>query len=130
MIDVTGPKVASPSVLFALLSPGLLLELPAAGLQFATGKTSRNAVLFHALVFFIVFNLIARVLGLVLKPADALVPTLLFILLSPGLLLQIPAAGSAIGLRTGETSPASVLVHTVVFALVFALLRKTFPKAY
>jgi hypothetical protein len=129
MIDVTGPKVAIPAILFAVLSPGLLLQLPEKGLKLATGETSRNSVLFHALVFFIVFTLISKVLGIVLKPADALVPTLLFILLSPGLLLQIPGKGG-LGLLSGQTSTTSVLVHTVVFAVLFALLRKYFPQVY
>lgn len=45
------------TLLFILLSPGLLLTLPAVGKTvFASGKTSTVAVLVHALVFYLVLN--------------------------------------------------------------------------
>jgi hypothetical protein len=31
---------------------------------------------------------------------------------------------------SGKTSQVAILTHTVVYALVFALLRKQFPKFY
>jgi hypothetical protein len=33
-------------------------------------------------------------------------------------------------MTSGETSQAAILTHTVVFAVVFALLRKQFPQFY
>jgi hypothetical protein len=45
------------TLLFVLLSPGLLLTLPAVGKTvFASGKTSTVAILVHALVFYLVLN--------------------------------------------------------------------------
>jgi hypothetical protein len=45
------------TLLFILLSPGLLLTLPAVGKTiFASGKTSVMAVFVHALVFYLVLN--------------------------------------------------------------------------
>jgi hypothetical protein len=45
------------TLLFVLLSPGLLLTLPAVGKSvFMSGKTSTVAVLVHALVFYLVLN--------------------------------------------------------------------------
>jgi len=41
---------------------------------------------------------------------------LLFILLSPGLLLTLPPVGSKV-FMSGQTSTAAVLVHAVVFAV-------------
>jgi len=133
MFDVASPKVLTPAFLFAALSPGMLLQIPDKvpfmnANAFATMRTSMQAVGVHALVFLIVYKLVAKMQGIVLKPADLLVPTLLFVLLSPGMLLSIPPQGGYI--RTGQTGVVQVLVHAVVFALLFAFLRKQFPQVY
>jgi hypothetical protein len=134
MFDLASPKVLTPALLFAILSPGVLLQLPEKipfvnpG-AFATMQTSQMAVLFHALVFLIVYKLIAKVRGIVLKPADLIVPAFLFVLLSPGLLLTIPPAAKGL-FRSGETGMVPVLVHMVVFMVVFASLRVKFPQVY
>lgn len=47
---------------------------------------------------------------------------ILFILLSPGLLLSIPAVGGKY-FMTGKTSITAVLVHAVVFGLALYLLK-------
>ena len=138
MLNVTTPKVALPVALFALLSPGMVLQLPdvvpfvntkrlANGLF--TGKTSPDAVFFHALVFMVIFKIVARLMNLPLKPTDVLVPTALFILLSPGMFLTLPSDTNSV-LMTGKTSVQSVLVHAVVFAILYACLRKNFPQFY
>ena len=46
-----------------------------------------------------------------------LLATLLFILLSPGLLLTIPPIGGVL-YRSGKTSVAAILVHAVLFYLI------------
>ena len=129
MLDISGPKVIIPTSLFALLSPGMLVELPDQFKKFFTMQTSSHAVLFHALVFLGAYKLIARARGVALRPADLLVPTVLFILLSPGMLLTIPPGSKGL-LRSGQTSIAAVAIHAIVFALVFAFLRKNFPQYY
>jgi hypothetical protein len=48
--------------------------------------------------------------------------TLLFIVLSPGLLLTIPAMGRGL-FMSRQTGVAAVLVHAVVFYLLAYLLR-------
>ena len=127
--DVTSQKVAIPASLFFVLSPGVLLTTSGRNLKFMNGKTGQMAVAFHALVFFLVYSLIAKMMGLVLTKTDLLVTTSLFIALSPGLLLTIPPkSGGIIG--SGETSFEAVLTHAVVFALVFAILRRQFPHLY
>lgn len=118
MIDITGPKVILPATLFVLLSPGVFLQLPEK--TFMSGQTSRTSVLFHALVFIIVYSLIARVLKLVLTKTDLIVTAALFILLSPHMLLSIPN-------RPGLTP---VLVHALVYAVIFAIIRMQFPQYY
>ena len=52
---------------------------------------------------------------------NVIVPVLLFILLSPGVLLSLPPGGSKLTVT---------LTHAVVFGLVYALLRRTFPQYY
>lgn len=51
-----------------------------------------------------------------------MIAILLFILLSPGFLLSIPAIGGKY-LMTGKTSVTAVLVHAVVFGLALYLLK-------
>jgi len=127
--DITSQKVSLPASLFLLLSPGVLLRTNGTKVSFRDGLTGRNEVLFHALVFFLAFSLIAKALGIVLTKTDLIVTTSLFIILSPGILLTIPAGPKGL-FTSGQTSPSSAVVHTIVFALVFALLRKQFPQYY
>lgn len=134
MLDITSQKVSLPAALFAILSPGLLLQLPDRlpgrnAMAFSSMKTSQQSVLFHALVFLVVFRIVATMMGLALKPADLIVPTVLFILLSPGMLLTIPPGSGGL-FMSRQTSVQAILVHTIVFAVVFAFLRKTFPQVY
>ena len=51
---------------------------------------------------------------------------ILFILLSPGFILSIPAVGGKY-LMTGKTSTTAVLVHALVFGLVLYILRTYYP---
>ena len=123
MIDITGPKVLTPALLFAVLSPGLLLALPrGAGLLV-------QAVVHGAVLAILYWALAKYVLGLSLTTTDFVVPALLFVLLTPGVLLTLPP-GSAGIFRSGQTSGAAVGVHTLVFAIAFATLRSRFPQYY
>ncbi|AFC35030.1 hypothetical protein OtV6_122c [Ostreococcus tauri virus RT-2011] len=127
--DITSQKVAVPAALFLALSPGVLLTTNGQKLAFRNGKTNQMAVFFHALVFFLVYSLIARAMGLVLTKTDLIVTTVLFLALSPGLLLTLPPGSGGV-LRSGQTSIPAAVTHAVVFAVVFALLRKQFPQFY
>jgi hypothetical protein len=128
MIDVTGPKVLIPAVLFILLSPGLFLQLPS--LAFQSGQTSIPSVLIHTLVFVVLYSLIARSMNLVLTNTDLIVTGLLFALLSPGMLLTLPPVAGSSVFASGKTGVAPVMTHALVYAVVFALLRKQFPQVY
>lgn len=130
MTDLASPKLLIPAALFTVLSPGVLLQLPDKipgrnANAFRTMETSRVAILFHALVFVIVYKLISMALGLVLTQADLVVPLTLFVLLSPGMLVSLPPGG-----EPGSTTMTKVLVHAIVFSLIFALLRYKFPQFY
>ncbi len=127
--DITSQKVAIPAALFLALSPGVLVTTAGKNVKFANGKTNQMAVFFHALVFFLVFSLVAKAMGLVLTKTDLLVTTALFLALSPGLLLTLPPGSGGV-FRSGQTSLPAVLTHAIVFAVVFALLRRQFPQFY
>lgn len=123
MFDVTGPKVLVPAILFALLSPGLLLALP-------RGAGLLLQAMVHALVLTFVYWAIAKfVLKISLTQADLVVPAVLFVLLTPGLVLTIPPKNGGL-FMSGQSSPVAVGAHTVVFALLFAFLRGQFPRYY
>ena len=124
-IDITGQKVLIPALLFAVLSPGILLSLPS--LKLMSGETSLMSVLIHAVVLSLLYFVIAKyVVKVSLTKADLMVPALLFVLLSPGMLVTIPP-GSFL---SGVTGRLPVAVHTFVFAVLFATLRSVFPQYY
>jgi hypothetical protein len=128
-IDITGPKVLTPAILFALLSPGLILSLPSLRL-FPGVKTDFKATLLHAIVLALVYYIIACcILRISLRPADLVVPVVLFILLTPGILLTIPPGRKGV-FMSGQSSLSAIGVHTIVFALLFSFLRGKFPNVY
>lgn len=127
--NLTAQRVAIPAALFLTLSPGVLLTTNGEKLSFMNQKTNQMATFFHALVFFVVYSLIAKAMGLVLTKTDLLVSTALFLVLSPGLLLTLPPGSGGV-FRSGQTSVTSALVHSIVYAIVFATLRRQFPQFY
>ena len=63
--DLTTQKVAIPAALFLALSPGVLLTTDGSKVSFMNRKTDKMSVFFHALVFFLVYSLIAKCMGIV-----------------------------------------------------------------
>ena len=61
--------------------------------------------------------------------ANLFVPVILFVLLSPGVLLTLPA-GSKGFYMSRQTSLRAVLVHALVFLGVYYALRTCFAKYY
>jgi hypothetical protein len=127
--ELTSQKVALPAALFLALSPGVLVTTAGKNVKFMNGKTNQMAIFFHALVFFLVYSLVARAMGVVLTKTDLLVTTSLFLALSPGLLLTLPPGSGGV-FQSGQTSISAALTHSIVFAIVFALLRRQFPQFY
>lgn len=124
--NVVSQKVTIPAALFLALSPGLILKTNGTNISFGKIGTDNMSILFHALVFFLVYSLIAKVLGIAITKTDLIVTTALFIALSPGMLLTIPPGE----FMSGKTSQMAIFAHTAVFAVVFAVLRKQFPQFY
>jgi hypothetical protein len=124
-IDITSPKVYTPALLFAILNSGLVMFMQKNGQNVLGGALLINAVIFALLYYVIMKFLLKRSL----TRADILVPLVLYILLTPGVLLTIPPGSRGL-FMSGQTSTPAVAVHTLVFAVVFALLRKQFSKYY
>lgn len=59
--------------------------------------------------------------------ANLVVPVLLFIVLSPGFLLTLAPKSLQF---TVPKLDVTLLIHALVFAVVFFLLRKSFPQFY
>jgi hypothetical protein len=81
------------------------------------------------LVFIIVYSLIGKAMNIVLTKTDLIVTALLFALLSPGMLLTLPPGAGGV-FSSGQTGVGPILVHSLVFAIVFALIRRQFPQYY
>jgi hypothetical protein len=125
LADVTSPKVLTPAILFGILSSGMVFFIKKNG-----GNMFGSVLLVNALVFALLYFLITKyLLKRSLTRADIVVPLILYIALTPGVLLTIPPGAKGL-FMSGETSGAAVAVHTLVFALVFSLLRGAFPQYY
>lgn len=122
MIDITSPKVLVPCILFALLNPGLILGLP-------TGETHLMQTLFHALIFSILsYVIITYYFKFTMTKADIIVPALLFVLLTPGVVVTLPPNGKLFA--SGKSGIVPIGVHSVVFAVLYATLRGQFSQYY
>jgi hypothetical protein len=124
-IDLRSPKVFTPAIVFGILNSGIV--------PFVNKNETRldAGMLFNALVFtvlcYIIISIFTNIKGMTV--ADILVPLVLFVLLAPGVLLTLPPGSKGI-FMSGQTSGTAVIVHTIVFAIVFAMLRGKFAKYY
>jgi len=59
---------------------------------------------------------------LISKPANIIVPVLLFILLTPGLLFELPGKKSELWIKS--------LTHAAIFAAIYILLNVLFSDFY
>lgn len=94
------------------------------------GEIQSQAVLVPTVYFFVLSHyLLNKSINVLQKPANVVVPLVLMVLLVPGMLLTFPAGSKGI-FRSGQSTFTAVVVHTVVFAVVYALLRLNFSKNY
>lgn len=137
-------EVLTATLLFILLSPGLIFTLPPGKGGILSGDSTSNiAILVHACIFFVLQKLTAQgvfpfnfindavaeirasrndpknpnyVAGLRALPVTIapLAATLLFILLSPGLLVTLPPDEGAL-FMSEDTNTIAVLVHGVIY---------------
>ena len=64
------------------------------------------------------------------KPANMLVPVLLFILLSPGLLVTLGGEGQMVKFMPNMAMLKTVGIHAAVFLVLYGLLRTLFAQYY
>ncbi|XP_048136700.1 uncharacterized protein LOC115749328 [Rhodamnia argentea] len=119
-----GPVFVSV-LLFVILTPGLLFQVPGKQkcVEFGNFHTSGASIIVHSLLYFslvCVFLLAIKVhlyLG-AKEMADwgpVVIAVVLFVLLSPGLLFQLPGRNRVVEFGNMQTSGLSILVHTVIF---------------
>jgi hypothetical protein len=147
----TGIEALIATLLFVLLSPGLIITLPPGnkGGIFSSESTSNIAVLVHAVLFFIAakmttagdfpFNYLSDAAQEIRASQDAqfksacpalvapLIATLLFIVLSPGFLITLPPDEGAL-FMSEDTNPIAVLVHGVIYFVVVKLWNDALKK--
>jgi len=58
---------------------------------------------------------IGRVVEMAADWGPVVISVVLFVLLSPGLLFQLPAKGKVVAFGSMQTSGLSILVHTIIF---------------
>ncbi|XP_028771934.1 uncharacterized protein LOC114729134 isoform X1 [Neltuma alba] len=120
-----GPVFVS-MVLFILLTPGLLFQLPGRSrcVEFGNFQTSGAAILIHSLLYFaficvFLLALKIKILNIIVTlMADwgpVVIAVVLFVLLSPGLLFQLPGRGRIVEFGSMHTSGVSILVHAILF---------------
>ncbi|XP_066360861.1 uncharacterized protein [Miscanthus floridulus] len=117
-----GPVVIG-LVLFVLLSPGLLVQLPGRHhfVEFGNLQTSAVSILVHSIIYFALITLFVIVIG-VRRMSDwgpVVIGLVLFVLLSPGLLVQLPGRHHFVEFGNLQTSAVSILVHSIIY---FALI--------
>jgi hypothetical protein len=112
MIDITGQKVLVPTLLFAAFS----FAVPF--LKFDRKFVYPILAVSLGLVYFLITRFVTKIS---VTKADLIVPAVLFLALTPGLLLTLPPKAKGY---------LPVAVHTFAFAILFATLRTVFPQYY
>jgi hypothetical protein len=124
-IDITSQKVFIPALLFAALNSGMVFFVKKNG-----GNVFGPTLLINSLLFAVIYYVIMKfLLKKNMTRSDILVPIILYIILTPGVLLTIPPGSKGL-LTSGQTSTSATAVHTLVYAIVFSLLRSKFPSYY
>ena len=133
-------EVVLAAILFILLSPGMIFTMPPGdGGLFQGSSTSNIAILVHAVLFYIVQKLVQKnqfpfnylndltaeissnrqMIGGTPTSAPILA-TILFILLSPGLLLTLPPDKGGI-IMSQDTNVLAIFVHGVLYFIALKL---------
>uniref|UniRef100_J3LD50 Uncharacterized protein n=1 Tax=Oryza brachyantha TaxID=4533 RepID=J3LD50_ORYBR len=127
-----GPAVVAVT-LFILLSPGLLFQAPARTrvVEFGNMCTSGVSVLVHAVFFFTLFTVLVVAIGIHIDQgrrqvmadwAPVVVGVVLFVLLSPGLLVELPGTHRHVDFGSFRTNGKAIFVHTLIFFALFAII--------
>jgi hypothetical protein len=109
LVDITSPKVLPAAFIFSMYSMGIPPNQPLLA-----------KMLLMSIILTVIYKFVLRV---TYTPADLIVPALLYAVLAPGSFFTIPR-GELPGSYTAS------IVHTLIFAIIFASLRAYFPQFY
>ncbi|XP_043724188.1 uncharacterized protein LOC122671147 [Telopea speciosissima] len=139
-------------VLFVLLSPGLLIQVPGRNrfIEFGNFQTSGVSILVHSILYFALICIFLLAVGVhvyigswviswiwlfyglefyheraretMVEWAPVLIGVLLLVILSPGLLFQLPGNSSHVKFGSFKIKGKTIVVHTLIFFAVYAIL--------
>ncbi|KAK6267142.1 hypothetical protein QUC31_017979 [Theobroma cacao] len=120
-------------VLFILLTPGLLIQVPGKSrfIEFGNFQTSGLSILVHSIIYFALICIFLLAVGvhmysrkfLVMADwAPVLVGVVLFVLLSPGLLFSFPGNSKQLEFGSMKTNGKAIAIHTLLFFAIYAVL--------
>ncbi|XP_057482539.1 uncharacterized protein LOC130769282 isoform X2 [Actinidia eriantha] len=113
-------------VLFILLTPGLLIQVPGRNrlVEFGNFQTSGVSILVHSILYFALICIFLLAIGVhvcfsfPMGSGDwgpVVIGVVLFVVLTPGLLFQLPGKSRVVEFNNMQTSGVSILVHTIIF---------------
>ncbi|XP_038696850.1 uncharacterized protein LOC119993705 [Tripterygium wilfordii] len=129
-------------MLFILLTPGLLIQIPGRNrkVEFGNFQTSGVSILVHSILYFslmcifllaigihilvsLCFSLLSQSLySLMADWAPVLIGVVLFVLLQPGLLFQLPGHQRSVDFGSLKTNGTAIAIHTFIFFIIYAVL--------
>ncbi|XP_058187270.1 uncharacterized protein LOC131304157 [Rhododendron vialii] len=116
-------------VLFVLLMPGLLIQIPGRNrcIEFGNFQTSGASILVHSIIYFCLICIFLLAIGvhichLMADWGPVLIGVVLFVLLQPGLLFQIPGHTRTVEFGSMKTNGKSIAFHTLLFFVLYAIL--------
>ncbi|KAK4603263.1 hypothetical protein RGQ29_011987 [Quercus rubra] len=117
-------------VLFILLTPGLLIQIPGKSrfIEFGNFHTSGASILVHSIIYFALMCIFLLAIGIhmyIEKMADwapVLIGVVLFVLLQPGLLFQLPGHNRQLEFGSMKTNGKAIAIHTLIFFAIYAIL--------
>ncbi|XP_035550055.1 uncharacterized protein LOC109005646 [Juglans regia] len=120
-------------VLFILLTPGLLIQIPGKHqlVEFGNFQTSGVSILVHSILYFALICVFLLAVGVhvchlyskeMADWAPVLIGVVLFVLLTPGLLFQLPGHNRQLEFGSLKTNGKAVAVHTLIFFAIYAVL--------
>jgi len=120
------------TILFIALSPGLLITIPnIVGSIFDSGATNNVAVLVHAILFFTIqklaslnnfpfkyLNDVVKEISNTVRDVPSIIATVLFIILSPGVLLTFPPNSIFSIFMSQQTNLLAILFHATLYFII------------
>jgi hypothetical protein len=132
-------KIVGYTFLFIIFSPGLIINLWAGDKGYLmTEQTNYLSIFIHTIVFstivvgleekkYLDAMVKSELTDLDTKNIPPVVAIMLFIVLSPGLILTIPPESGGL-LFSKQTSVVAVLLHAILFIVFFVVLTRYINK--